>query len=225
MNQGTFNNSKYTRWYFAIIESAKLSPPTDYRERHHVMPSSLGGSNARENIVELTARQHFVCHLLLIRMTSGKDRFKMICAVHHMAVCHRKERYRVTSRTYETLKRQRSDSMRGESNPMYGKHVVWSDASRKRLSNALLSSKAFKAGRGPAWRKRVSEAQSRGVVIVNSLTGTIFGEWPNCSRVAEALGCTRANVKAAIRNEMCIGRKLDSLGHVPHFVRWKEPTA
>lgn len=209
--------------YFTIIESARLSPSTGYRERHHVVPHSLGGSNGKVNIIELSARQHFVCHLLLVRMTSGRNHFKMVCAAHHMAVCHHKERYRVTSRTYEALKRQRSESMRGELNPMYGKSPTWTDESRQKLSLSLRSSEAFKTSRGPAWKRRISEAQSQGVVVVNSLTGAVFGEWPNCSHVAEALGCTRANVKAAVRNKTCIGRKLASLDHVPHFVRWKQP--
>jgi hypothetical protein len=220
MVQSTFNDSKYTQWYYDIIESAQKNTPTDYSEFHHIVPRSLGGSNSKNNIVKLTARQHFVCHLLLVKMTSGRDKFKMICAAHHMSVCHRRERYKITSITYERLKRQRSESMRGEANPMYGRTVRWTPAQRKRLSQSLLHSERLK-NRGSEWRQRISEAQSRGVLVINSITGDVFGEWPNCTRAAVDLGCTRANVKAAIRNSTCIGRKLKSLNNVPHFVRWK----
>lgn len=216
MDQSIFNNSKCTQWYFRIIESAQRSTPKDYSERHHVIPRSLGGSNARENIVRLTARQHFVCHLLLVKMTSGEAQFKMICAAHHMSVCHRKERYKITSIMYERLKRMRSESMMGNT---YAKNKKRTPEQRKSLSESLRNSDAIK-NRGTTWRQHISEAQSRGVVLINSVTGEVFREWPNCTRVAEELGCTRANVKAAVRNGTCVGRKLKSLGNVPHFVRW-----
>ena len=34
-------------------------------EVHHIVPKCLGGSNKKENLVELTAREHFICHRLL----------------------------------------------------------------------------------------------------------------------------------------------------------------
>jgi hypothetical protein len=107
-----FINNKYTRWYFKIIENARNSTLVGYTERHHVIPKSLGGSNMKENIVRLTAQQHFVCHLLLIRMTSGSEQVKMIYAARHMSICHRKELYKVTSITYERLKRQQAQVMK-----------------------------------------------------------------------------------------------------------------
>lgn len=221
MVQSIFNDTKYTQWYYRIIKAARQSLPVGYSEQHHVIPVSLGGSNSDDNLVQLTARQHFVCHLLLVKMTSGRARFKMICAAHHMSVCHRRGLYKITSITYERLKRQRSDSMRGEANPMYGRKITRTIEQRMRLSQSLLASERLK-NRGPTWRLHISEAQSRGVLVINSVTGELFGEWPNCTRVAEAIGCTRANVKAAIRNNTCIGRKLKSLNNTPHYVKWKD---
>ncbi len=108
-----FINNKYTRWYFKIIDVAKKSVIEGYTEKHHVTPRSLGGTNERENIVALTARQHFVCHLLLVKMTTGLAQQKMIAAARHMSVCHRKQRYEVTSITYERLKQRASEMMKG----------------------------------------------------------------------------------------------------------------
>lgn len=64
--------NKYTKWYYGIIESAKSRQLVGYRERHHIIPKSLGGSNDQNNLVSLTAREHFVCHLLLPKMVSEK---------------------------------------------------------------------------------------------------------------------------------------------------------
>jgi hypothetical protein len=76
-----FIENKYTRLYYAIIERAKSRTISTYTENHHIIPKSLGGSNSKDNLVALTAREHFVCHLLLTKMTEGVSRHKMICAV------------------------------------------------------------------------------------------------------------------------------------------------
>jgi len=42
--------------------------PEGYTEKHHVLPRCLGGSNRKSNIATLTAPEHLVAHLLLMRM-------------------------------------------------------------------------------------------------------------------------------------------------------------
>lgn len=37
-----------------------------YSERHHIIPKCLGGTNDKDNLVRLTAEEHFVAHKLLI---------------------------------------------------------------------------------------------------------------------------------------------------------------
>ena len=76
--------NKYTRWYNNIIDRARSRHTTGYTERHHIIPRSLGGTNGRDNIVAVTAREHFICHLLLTRMTTGPSRNKMISAVFYL---------------------------------------------------------------------------------------------------------------------------------------------
>lgn len=67
--------NKYTSTYYAIINRAKsrdLSKDV-YTEKHHIIPRSLGGSNSKNNLVNLTAREHRLCHLLLPKMTISED--------------------------------------------------------------------------------------------------------------------------------------------------------
>lgn len=103
-----FVESKYTHWYYKIVVSAQnrnLSAGT-YRERHHIIPRSLGGNNCRDNVVNLTAREHFVCHWLLTKMTVGDAQKKMAYACKRMMHSSGpgQERYRITGRIYEQLK-------------------------------------------------------------------------------------------------------------------------
>jgi len=75
-----FINNKYSHWYNTIISSAKSRSASDYVEKHHIIPKSLGGSNDKSNLVNLTPKEHFVCHRLLTRMTEGDARRKMCYA-------------------------------------------------------------------------------------------------------------------------------------------------
>lgn len=63
--------NKYTRWYYNIVNAAQNRSINGYVEKHHIIPKSLGGSNKKINIVSLTAREHFICHWLLTKMTHG----------------------------------------------------------------------------------------------------------------------------------------------------------
>jgi len=97
-------HNKYTKWYYAIIQSAqnrRLEPCTRV-EKHHIVPKSLGGGNEASNLVPLTPREHYICHLLLTKMCTGKALHKMIHAAWTMA--RTRKGIRVTSRTYEVLK-------------------------------------------------------------------------------------------------------------------------
>jgi len=104
-----FNNSKYTKIYYQIVKKAKERNTTNYTEKHHIIPRSLSGSNKKDNIVDLTAREHFICHWLLTKMTTDIARRKMIFALHMMRVKssnHNNQRYetKITSRVYAHYK-------------------------------------------------------------------------------------------------------------------------
>jgi len=75
-----FKENKYSRIYYSIIERAKSREKIGYTETHHILPKSLGGTDEPSNLVELTAREHFICHLLLPKMTEGESYYKMVYA-------------------------------------------------------------------------------------------------------------------------------------------------
>ena len=100
--------NKYIKWYNQITERARYRIIDTYTETHHIKPRSLGGTDDIDNLVELTAREHFVCHWLLTKMHTGEDRAKMINALYIMQGKNRyQERYqtKITSRVYESLRK------------------------------------------------------------------------------------------------------------------------
>jgi len=137
--------NKYTKWYKQIINRAKgrvLEPPF---ERHHIKPRSLGGTDDRENIAFITPREHFICHWLLIKMTTGEEHYKMLNALRMMrAENSGQKRYqtKITSRVYESIKLEyaklQSEKVRGANNPMYGDKFFRSEEGKQRQREAIL---------------------------------------------------------------------------------------
>lgn len=98
-----FLQNKYTSWYFAIVNKAKERITEGYSEKHHIIPRTLGGKNDKSNIVILTAREHFICHLLLTKMLTDNNRHKMVYALHILSNASNKshKRYTPSSKLYE----------------------------------------------------------------------------------------------------------------------------
>lgn len=100
--------NKYTRWYYNIIQQAQTRTITGYTEKHHIIPRSLGGTNHSHNMATLTAREHFICHLLLTKMVEGKFKQKMTFALWLMCNTQNKnqQRYKVTSVIYCQIRKE-----------------------------------------------------------------------------------------------------------------------
>lgn len=122
--------NKYSKWYFSIIKNAKTRALIGYRERHHILPKSLGGTNDSSNIVELSAKEHFICHLLLIRMTTGVEKRKMVYAAWQQSRSAKYKGVRITSRVYDKLRNQLSETYTGS------KRAPFSDEAKANMKKA-----------------------------------------------------------------------------------------
>lgn len=138
--------NKYNTWYIAITNKAKNRQLEGYSELHHIIPRSLGGQDTADNLVQLTAREHFICHWLLTKMyPAGNEYCKMLNALRMMrAENSNQQRYttKITARVYSKLKEDysvlQSIKVSGENNPMYGDKFYRSEEGRLAQSNAVL---------------------------------------------------------------------------------------
>lgn len=119
----------YKRIYDIIIKNRKQNSLEDgeYSEKHHIIPRSLGGDEGSENLVRLTAREHFIVHALLAEMYEREsfEWYKMNHAFMMMKSSMMNHMRYFNSRLYE-LKRKdfsqvMSNSQTGEKNSQYGK--------------------------------------------------------------------------------------------------------
>ncbi len=100
---------KYQRWYWQIIERAHGRKLDEYRERHHVIPRALGGSDDIENLIDLTYREHFLVHWLLAKTTLGEGRNAMVAALHCMTFQREGRERIIASWQFEVAKRALKD--------------------------------------------------------------------------------------------------------------------
>lgn len=138
----------YQRVYDAIITQArakyvtKESGYTFRLEKHHIIPVSLGGTNEPENLVKVTPREHFILHLLLVKMTTGVARSKMAAALILMMRNTNKRLGRgvVTNRRYDASR--------------FWKTAEFSEEHRRKISEAAKK-------RDPATRKQSAAANEK----------------------------------------------------------------
>jgi hypothetical protein len=107
-------HNKYSLWYENLVERAKSRIlENSYTENHHIIPKSWGGSNSKKNLVQLTAREHYIAHLLLWKIDAPTDyHIKMSHAFNAMCIMkdsslHNKPKYKINSRIFEKLKLER----------------------------------------------------------------------------------------------------------------------
>lgn len=58
----------YAKIYDNLVARARGRVVDGYTEKHHIMPRCMGGSDDTENLVRLTASEHFLAHQLLVKM-------------------------------------------------------------------------------------------------------------------------------------------------------------
>lgn len=137
--------NKYEKWYISITQNAKTRSLKGYSERHHIIPRSLGGTDNIDNLVDLTAREHFICHWLLTKTYTGQDKHKMLNALRMLRAENlNQKRYKtkITARVYANLKEEyaiiQSKKFAGINNPMYGEKFHRSEEGKKRQREAVL---------------------------------------------------------------------------------------
>lgn len=139
----------YSRIYEDLIFSAKnRKKPKCYCEKHHIIPKSMGGTDLKENIAILTAREHFIAHWLLKKIYNNKE---MIYAFHAMTRPVGNNRQRYTSHSFKYAREAMANFLKndrtGKGHPLYGVRGVDNPnygSKRKESTKLILSESAKK---------------------------------------------------------------------------------
>lgn len=150
-----------------------------YSEVHHIIPRSEGGLDDDDNLVRLTAREHYIAHKLLYldnpNIQSRVSTFWFMSNEHKIK----------SGRVYEDVKYRFAKVM---GRPLTEEH-------RNKIAEALRgkpkskeSIEKMKANLGDRSGKNNANYGKGRCIIGDGV------EYPNANRAAEMLGCTKQNI-------------------------------
>lgn len=161
-----FEENKYRHIYERIILHAQHRNLTSYTEKHHIIPKSLGGRHTSNNIVHLTAKEHYIAHACLTRCTKGQYLRSMVYAFHMMG-------YARGSGQQQTYRKRATSSVYQKNKIIYAKFVserskghVASIKTRQKMSAASLgrpktSEHALNISRGLSGKPKTPEHMNK----------------------------------------------------------------
>ena len=179
----------YEKIYNQLIQKRQQNQldSSIYKEHHHIIPRSLQGKDDAANIVCLTAKEHYLAHLLLVKITEKKYGYmsiqhqKMILAITYFKTCFTNPRQierskelknKFTGRIYKYIRELNSKNQSikmkgkliGQKNGMYGrKHTLQSKqkiAQTRKIRGCGIGSKNPMYGK-PCWYKMTKEEYKR----------------------------------------------------------------
>ena len=134
------NNILKTRGRFAC--------GNEYHECHHIIPRCMGGTNDKDNLIDLFAQEHFIAHKLLAE--ENPDNYALTYAWWMMSHVKDKnqERYEITPEEYEEAKitfiKMQSEVMK----------QVWEDEDRRKKHSDFMREKYSNPENNPMFRRR-----------------------------------------------------------------------
>jgi hypothetical protein len=94
----------------------------EYHERHHIVPKCVGGSDDKENLIDLYAREHFIAHKLLALENPNDRKLQLAYICMSFVKNDNEHRYQLNEEEYEQARIACSIACSGENNPFYGNH-------------------------------------------------------------------------------------------------------
>lgn len=162
----------YQKIYNDIINKYKIlnlqKYEKEYLETHHIIPRCIGGTNDEENLVNIPAKVHFICHLLLSKIyKNDSDKYKKLFqALFMMSVMKnsKQDRHIITSKQYEKIRLKYSE---------FRKNTPQSKKANEKRRQKLLGRKVWNDG---LTKETNQILKLIGEKISKKLKGRIFSE-------------------------------------------------
>ena len=133
----------YKKIYDSLINRAKNRTLNCYKETHHVIPRCVGGSDDKENLVELTPEEHYLAHQLLVKIYPDNQKLTKAAV---MMIPNRP-----TNKMYGWLKRRfsvvQSECQSGKGNSQYGSRWITDGISAKKITSVENIPPGWRLGR------------------------------------------------------------------------------
>ena len=91
--------------YQSLVERGKnRSLGEAYKETHHIIPKCMGGSDDKDNLVDLTPEEHFIAHQLLVKIYPKE--YGLVKAIQYMVTNNKNRKNKVNNKLYGWLKKK-----------------------------------------------------------------------------------------------------------------------
>lgn len=74
----------YQKIYNSIINQALERVNKSYVEKHHIIPRFMGGTDELSNIVKLSPREHYLCHVILTKIVPENKKYAAVKSCYMM---------------------------------------------------------------------------------------------------------------------------------------------
>ena len=133
----------YNKIYDSLIERGRKRSLDCYKERHHIIPRCVGGTDNKDNLVSLTPEEHYLAHQLLVKIYP--DNFQLKNAAAMMVV------NRPSNKLYGWVRREfakaQSINQSGENNSQFGTKWITDGSVEKKVDKCFVVLKPWINGR------------------------------------------------------------------------------
>lgn len=198
-------NITYEKFIQNILNTrGRFACENEYHERHHIIPKCMGGTNDKDNLIDLFAREHFEAHRLLALEDPEND--KLVYAWWAMCTLpgSSKKRDSVTPEEYEEARKASSEitsrSLRGENHPNYKTHKF--DGERNPFFGKRHSEESKKKMSESKMGKCAGEKHPRALSVVQcDLNKNVIRVWTYIKRVADELQIVKSHISGCCKGK------------------------
>lgn len=147
----------YQKHYDLLIDRAKGRIIEGYTEKHHIVPRCVGGTDDANNIVTLTAREHFIAHVLLIRIYPDNRNLIHAAVMMCMGQSERKMNNKMYAYLREMFSKVVSENQTGSGNSQWGTKWIHNVALKqsKKIPKGETVPEGWRLGRVINFNKKV----------------------------------------------------------------------
>ena len=198
------HNSHYLNRYIAFIEGCRSKPLSDnqYFERHHVCPKEIFPEFKDIiahpwNNVNLSARQHFIAHLILSECFGGSQTYAFWAMCNRQSNPWQKREYSINSKTYENAKRKFLQRRKQDSDSINDK-IIQTNLERRGVRYTLSDPETRQKGRETMMERYGVDSPQKNIEIKRRTRETNLRKYGTivpsmCEEISERIRATCIN--------------------------------
>lgn len=132
----------YQKIYDQLIEKRRSSPLVKKNdgtiEMHHIIPRSFGGTDDDNNLINLSLREHYIAHVLLLKMAEQTHEYLAIGKMLSALIFMQQKCLKFNSRLYQKLRLNYKGNWFGRNHKIETRNKVRQTMTPKNSTNSRI---------------------------------------------------------------------------------------